>query len=98
LGHLMRLTVLEIEMMSEMVNQSICDAFIEGIHFCLRARDFISEAEGGLDLDDLVMDHLPLLRWVVCTLSREEQMRAKLREAVNNAAKVHPNHLTVLLN
>jgi disease resistance protein RPM1 len=65
------------------------------ITFSLRARDFISEADGGLDFDDLAMDHLPSLKVVHCEATgyeEEEQMNTKLREAVEHAVEVHPNH------
>ncbi|CAL5059708.1 unnamed protein product [Urochloa decumbens] len=71
---------------------------VESLQFCLRASDFFQN--GGFDLDDLALGHLPSLRGVgvrllgsineteEVTRVKQALVKAQLRHAVN----IHPNH------
>ncbi|TVU41036.1 hypothetical protein EJB05_14526, partial [Eragrostis curvula] len=66
----------------------------ERIVFCIRAVDFSSD--GGLSFDDLAMDDLPSLQRVLIYLhwgtGVSEEEVTKLKEALKDAADVHPTH------
>ncbi|KAL6653825.1 hypothetical protein ACP70R_008749 [Stipagrostis hirtigluma subsp. patula] len=67
------------------------------IQLGLRSRDFFSD--GGFDLGDLSMEHLPSLRQVVIELytgSSSEEEVAKVKEALNHAAAAHPNNPVII--
>jgi hypothetical protein len=72
-----------------------CPGRVRHIRLSLRTRDFIFEADGRLDSDDLAMDHLPSLKVVRCQVTWDDEdgeMITKLTEVVKHAVEVHPNH------
>ncbi|KAL6654402.1 hypothetical protein ACP70R_007867 [Stipagrostis hirtigluma subsp. patula] len=72
---------------------------VESIRLSLRSRDFFTD--GGFHLDDLSIEHLPSLRWVVIDLytrSSSEEEVTTVKEALNHAAAAHPNHLRIIIN